>query len=226
MLRRSGTGWRGILARKIALMVVGLAGLTSCAATAQDGLSKAVRNFPALIVGSNTRPTDGRPPFATACPTGGRVVQQGGVVTDYLGADPASPALCRMRIGGKAVEGWYGIWLTDWPGADQAAVAMDRLIHGRTGDVEAFNVRLSPSFSFHDLLRNEGVETITLLGKSYQALKISHYREGAEGNIYRSVVTGWKDMDSGMMLYVTYQHIAGSPELYTPLLPIEIAPGT
>ncbi len=212
------------MTRAVVLAMAGLVGLASCTVTPQDGLSQAERDFPALIVGANTRPTDGMPPYATACPVGGSVTQEDGVVTRYLGASSVSPALCRMRVGDKTVEGWYGIWLTIWPGADRAATAMDRLIHGRTGDVEAFDVRVSPSFSFHDVLRNEGVETIKLVGKSFQAPKISHYREGAEGNIYRSVTTGWKDVASGMMLYVTYQHIAGSPEVYVPILPVAIEP--
>ena len=101
---------------------------------------------------------------------------------------------------------------------------MDRLIHGRTDQTEAFDVRMSPTFSFHDVLRNDGVETIRLLDRTYQALKISHYREGAEGNIYRSVTTGWKDMATGMLLYVTYQHISGSPEVGVPVLPAAIDP--
>ena len=189
-----------------------------------SGLEQAIRNDPPLIVGANTRLADASPPFARACPGGGSVTQIDGLVISYHGAAPNHPALCRMRIGSADVEAWFGIWLTTWPGADQAAVAMDRLIHGRTGQIEAFDVRVSPSFSFHEVLRNDGVEAIRLVGHTYQALKISHYREGAEGNTYRSVVTGWKDMDSGMMLYITYQHISGAPEIGAPLLPAAIAP--
>ncbi len=152
------------------------------------------------------------------------MTQIDGVVTTYHGSSPGRPALCRIRIGATDAEAWYGIWLTTWPGADQAAAAMDRLIHGRTGQTEAFDVRMSPTFSFHDVLRNDGVETIRLLDRTYQALKISHHREGAEGNIYRSVTTGWKDMATGMLLYVTYQHISGSPEVGVPVLPVAIDP--
>ena len=188
------------------------------------GLDAAVRNYPPLIIGANTRVTDGSGPFAWPCPDGGSVRQTNGTVTVYRGATLGHPALCLMRIGGMAVQAWYGIWLTTWPGADQAAVAMDHLIHGRTGDMEAFDVRLGPTFSFHDVMRNDGVESIRLLGRTYQALKLSHYREGADGNIYRSVTTGWKDLATGMLLYVSYQHIAGAPEIGVPLIPAAIDP--
>lgn len=83
-------------------------------------------------------------------------------------------------------------------------------------------MRVAPDFSFHDVLRNEGIEDIRLLGTTYRALKISHYREGAEGNTYRSVSTAWKDLDSGMVVYATYQHISGAPEIYVPVLPTAI----
>jgi len=188
------------------------------------GLDAAVRNYPPLILGANTRVTDGSGPFARPCPEGGSVRQTNGTITIYEGTTPGRPALCRIRIDGTRVNAWYGIWLTTWPGADQAAVAMDHLIHGRTGDMEAFDVRVSQTFSFHDVMRNDGVESIRLLGRTYQALKLSHYREGAEGNIYRSVTTGWKDLATGMLLYVTYQHIAGAPEVDVPLLPAAINP--
>ena len=203
--------------------LVAAAALTGPAASQTPAdLAQAVQDFPQLIIGANTRVADGTGPLARPCPGGGSVTQIDGVVTSYHGSSSGRPALCRMRIGETEVEAWYGIWLTSWPGSAQAAVAMDRLIHGRTGQTEAFDVRMSPTFSFHDVLRNDGVETIRLLDRTYQALKISHYREGAEGNIYRSVTTGWKDMATGMLLHVTYQHISGSPEIGVPVLPSAI----
>lgn len=215
--------------RLLMAVVLGAAFVTTvatgpAASQTSTGLDAAARNFPLLIIGANTRGTDGSGPFARPCPENGSVQQINGTTTVYEGASPSQPALCRMQIGGTPVEAWYGIWLTTWPGADQAAVAMDHLIHGRTGDMEGFDVRLSRAFSFHDVMRNDGVESIRLLGHTYQALKLSHYREGAEGNIYRSVTTGWKDVATGMLLYVTYQHIAGAPEIGVPLLPAAIDP--
>ena len=90
-----------------------------------------------------------------------------------------------------------GEWLFEKHGtrtAEQATVAMDRLIYGCTGQIEAFDVQLSPAFPFRDVLRNDGVGSIRLLGRTFEALKISHCREGAQGNVYRSVTTGWKDL--------------------------------
>lgn len=193
---------------------------------ADDGLAAATARFPPLIIGANTSVTDGSGPFARACPVpGSRVEQRGGPVVAYLGADPTRPDLCRMRIGASEVEGWFGIWLTTWAGADLAHDAFDRLIHGKTGATEAFDVRMAPGYEYHEVLRNEGVEDIRLLNQQYRAIKLSHYREGMNGNIYRSVTTGWKDLASGMMIYVTYQHIAGAPVIEVPLVPTAIVPG-
>ena len=212
--------------QRLTIFLIGalLVAVTVCprAGLADDGLDQARRNYPPLIVGANTRPVDGTGPFARACPQGGWVDRLGGPRTEYAGSDPADPALCRMWVGGQPVEAWYGIWLTSWPGADLAHAAMDRLIHGRTGDVEAFDVRMATDYSFHDVMRNEGVEDIRLLGRTYRALKISHYREGAEGDIYRSVTTGWKDLATGILIYATYQHISGAPEIGVPLIPTAI----
>lgn len=189
------------------------------------GLAQARANYPPLIMGANTRPADASPPYARSCPPPGSVVEQkGGPTFQYLGASPQNPDLCRMKVGTDTVQGWYGIWLTDWPGQEMAHPALGRLIRGRTGDVEGFDVYMMPGLQFHDLMRNEGIEEINLLGKVYRAIKISHYREGFDGNTYRSVSTIWKDIGSGMLIYGTYQHISGRPELDDPLIPTRIAP--
>lgn len=214
---------QGIMRHSLSVAIAACLAACAPAARVDDGLEQARRNYPPLILGANTTPATGQAPFARACPANGRVEQRGPTI-EYLGSDPASPELCRMRIGGTIVQGWFGIWLTNWPGADAAHRAMARLIAGRTGDTEAFDVRVAPDFSFHEVLRNEGIEDIRLLGTTYRALKISHYREGAEGNTYRSVSTAWKDLDSGMVIYATYQHIAGAPEIYVPVLPTAIIP--
>jgi len=183
-------------------------------------LDAAARNYPPLIPGENIAPATGAPP--TACPAAGaRVETKGGAASEYLGGT-ATPDLCRVRIGGQEVQAWFGIWLTTWPGAEQAYPAMKRVMGGRTGDIAGFDVRMAPGYAFHDLLRNEGIESIRLLGTTYQAMKLSHYREGYEGNIYRSVSTVWKDMATGMILYSTYNHISGAPEIYSPRLPTAI----
>ena len=196
------------------------------AATAQTPeLDAARRNYPPFVLGANVRPTDGSPPYARACPpAGSRVEQRGGPAFHYLGATPGTPELCRIRIGSDTVEAWQAIWLTAWPGAEAARPALKQVIEGRSGDVVSFDVRMLPGMQWHDLIRNEGIEDINLLGKTYHAVKISHYREGFEGNTYRSVSTVWKDIPTGMILYATYNHIAGRPELDGPLTPAAIIP--
>lgn len=143
---------------------------------------------------------------------------------EYLGAVPGKPDLCRMRVGGEAVQGWYGIWLTDWPGAADAYPALTRAMRGGTGAIEGLDVDMGPGYAFHDLIRNEGVEHINLLGKTYDAVKLAHYREGANGNVYRSVSTIWKDLPTGLLIYGTYQHISGTPVTDDPLIPTAIIP--
>ncbi|MBV8914655.1 MAG: hypothetical protein JOZ05_16640 [Acetobacteraceae bacterium] len=188
------------------------------------GLAQARANYPPLIIGANTGPADGSPPYARSCPPSGSVLEQkGGPTFEYLGASPQNPDLCRIRVGNDTVEGWYGIWLTDWPGQQMAYPSLGRLIRGRTGDIEGFDVRMAPGYEYHDLMRNEGIEDINLLGRRYHALKLSHYREGFNGNIYRSVSTVWKDLNSGMLIYGTYQHISGTPVLDDPIIPTRIA---
>jgi hypothetical protein len=209
------------------LVVASVLGVLPGPAMAQDsGLEAARGRFPPLIMGPGVQRADGAGPFARPCPpAGSRVEQRGGPTIQYDGADPTNPNLCRMRFNGQQATGWFGIWLTSWPGAEDASTAMGRIIRGRTGDTEAFVVRMSPERRYYDILRNEGIENLHLLGRVYRTLKISHYREGVPPNICRSVVTGWKDINSGMIIYRTYQHIAGAPEIATPLGPTAIVSG-
>lgn len=212
--------------RAFGLITVVLLGGCVNAESADSGLAQAGRNFPPMIIGANTQAVSG-PVAVRSCPApGGRVEQKGGPTFEYLGASPASPDLCRIRIGGETVEGWYGIWLTNWPGAAAGYPALTRVMRGGTGAVEGFNVVVPPGNHYHDLIRNEGVEDIQLLGKTYRAIKLAHYREGFEGNIYRSVSTIWKDLPTGLLIYGTYEHISGAPEIDDPLIPTRIAPAS
>ena len=111
---------------------------------------------------------------------------------------------------------------TSWPGADYARRGLQRVLQSKTGDVVGFDVVMAPGYAYHDLIRQEGIETINILGTVYRAMKISHYREGFDGNTYRSVTTGWKDLASGMIIYATYQHISGAPEINVPIIPTAI----
>lgn len=208
------------------MLIGGMVLLGGCMGRIELGNAQSTGNFPPMIIGGNTEAVSG-PVSPLACPKAdGRVEQKGGPTFEYLGADPANPAMCRMRVGGEAVEGWYGIWLTAWPGVEQAGPALTRVMQRGTGAVEAFDVRMAPGYHFHDMIRNEGVETITLLGKRYRAIKLAHYREGFDGNIYRSVSTIWKDLPTGLLIYGTYQHISGVPVVDDPLIPTKISPAS
>ncbi len=194
--------------------------------TAQSGMpldvQAAAANYPAMIIGGNVQPTDGHEVPRPCPPPGSRVELKGGPVMAFDGADPTDPDLCLMTLDGQPAKAWYGIWLTDWAGADQGHAALRRMMRAPSGAVTGFNTIVAPGSQYHDLVRNEGVEDIFLLGHAYRALKISHYREGYDGNNYRSVSTLWKDIPTGLPIYGTYQHIAGRPEIDDPLLPTAI----
>ncbi len=192
-----------------------------------EALEAALRRFPPLIVGSNVEsiaePNQAVPP---PCPAaGGRVEQKGGPTMEFLGISQGNPELCHMRVGGEEMDAWFGIWGTDWPGAAYAYPAIKHAFHSRTGDVVGFDTVAHPGVAqWHDLIRNDGVEDIPLLDKTYRAVKLAHYREGYGGNTYRSVATLWVDLLTGLPVYATYQHIAGKPELDSPLIPTAIVP--
>jgi hypothetical protein len=181
----------------------------------------AAMNYPPMILGGNVHPTDGHEVARSCPPAGSHVALRGGPVMAFEGADPSAPDLCLMRLDGQPVKGWYGIWLTDWAGAEQGRAALRQMMSAPSGTVVGFDTT-GAGPSYHDLIRNEGVEDIALLGKAYRAVKISHYREGYDGNNYRSVSTVWKDIPTGLPIYGTYQHISGRPEIDDPLIPTAI----
>ena len=200
-----------------------LAGQAPAQTPPDTGLGDAIKRYPPLIMGPGVRPTDGTGTVPTFCAALGGVVEaKGQPATVYRGADQKQPELCNMSVGGEDGQAWFGIWVTSWPGADQGRDALRKVMGGKTGDVIGFDVVMTPQLSFHDMIRNEGVEQLPLLGFVYTTLKISHYREGFNGNNYRSVATVWKDFATGMIVYATYQHISGQPELDDPRDPTAI----
>ena len=201
------------------------AAVGGCAArggTLPPAVQTAAGNYPPMVLGGNVHPTDGHEVPRPCPPAGSSVALKGGPVMAFGGADPSDPALCLMTLDGQAAKAWYGIWLTDWPGAGPGNAALRQLMAAPSGTVTGFDTTVSPGAQFHDLLRNEGVEDIWLLDHAYHALKISHYREGYGGNNYRSVSTVWKDIPTGLPIYGTYQHISGRPEIDDPLIPAAI----
>lgn len=214
---------------KCGLRVLGLLALAGCTGTAatgqlSPGVQAAAANYPPMILGGNVHATDGHERPLSCAARGARVVQKGGSEFVFGGADPSDADLCLLSSDGQPARAWYDIWLTDWPGATEARPLLRRVIDGPSGTVVGFDNLVAPGLHYHDLMRNEGIEDITLLGHTYHALKISHYREGFDGNGYRSVSTVWKDIPTGMLIYGTYQHIAGAPEIDDPILPTAITP--
>jgi hypothetical protein len=210
---------------------LGLLPLVVLAGCAQGGtgplspaLQAAAANYPPMILGGNVHATDGLDRPVSCAAAGSRTEQKGGPTINFGGTDPSDSDLCLMTIEGQPMKAWYDIWAIDWPGAADARTALRKVITGPSGTVAGFDTRSAPGLQWHDFVRNEGIEDIALLGKAYHTLKISHYREGMEGDNYRSVSTVWKDIPTGMLVYGTYQHIAGQPELDDPLIPTAIIP--
>ena len=190
------------------------------------GLQSALRNFPPGILVNNVRPLTGPgDPLPPPCPAAGsRVEQKGGPAIEFLGTGD-NPDKCRMRVGPDTYEAWFGIWGVAWAGGDFAHQALDRIRHSKTGDVVGFDTVAVPGqVEWHDLIRQDGVEELNVLGKIYTAIKLTHYREGFAGNSYRSVSTLWIDVATGLPVYGTYQHISGAPELDGALTPTAIVP--
>ena len=203
-----------------AMLLVGAATAQAQTSSAA-GLADAATRYPPFTTGANVQPTQGV--TLASCPASGEIERQGGIVIAYHGADPGNLHLCRMTANGVPYQAWNAIWHADWPGAADAAIAMTQVLDGPTGTIRGFDVRAAPGANWHDLLRNEGVEDINLLGHTFHAVKISHYREGMEDNIYRSVTTVWKDIATGALLFTTYDHIAGRPALEQAFIPVRIS---
>ena len=192
------------------------------------GLNDALTRFPPLILGANVHAAAANEAVPRPCPArGARVEQKGGPTLVFEGIAGTDPTLCHMRVGPDEMDAWFGIWGTTWPGAVPAAKALAQIMHSKTGEVAAFDTVAVPGVAeWHDLIRNDGVEDLNLLGHTYHTLKLAHYREGYSGNIYRSVATLWVDVPTGLPVYATYNHIAGRPELDSPLIPTAIVPAT
>lgn len=149
-----------------------------------------------------------------ACPSGpARVERSTGSVVEYLGTDPSNPDICLLRRGGGPVTGfYYAVWATDWPGSVEAYAALRHILRSPPGTEVTFDTYMIPGMQFRDTMRHDGFENLRLPGRVHRTIKLAHVREGFGGNTYHSVVTQWKDVDTGMIVYQNYQHISGRPE--------------
>lgn len=149
----------------------------------------------------------GQPAACPPEPT--RVVRSAGGVSDYLGAVPGIPDLCRMTRADGTADFYFGVWRSDWPGAGQAYPAIKAVLTGGTGARASFVTRSVPGLQWTDSFINEGVEPITVDGRPHEAIKLAHEREGIEGNTYHSVITSWRDVATGINLKVVERQISG-----------------
>ncbi len=148
------------------------------------------------------------------CPTAMGVVDRtAGPTMVYLPADPARPEACRIVLPGGAVgEFWYGSWKTDWPGADQARLAIRKIYASPPGTEEKFDTVAAPGFAWHETIRHDGYENLNMAGAVRRTMKVTHVREGFDGNSYHSIITQWKDLATNMTIYQNYIHVSGKPE--------------
>ena len=128
---------------------------------------------------------------------------------DYAGTAPGIPELCRIRRNGEESEFYFGVWRSDWPGAGQAYPAIRTAVLGPVGTKTTFITRSIPGWQWVDTFINEGVEQVTVDGRTYKALRLAHERQGIEGNTYHSIITGWRDVETGISLRTVENQIAG-----------------
>ena len=138
-----------------------------------------------------------------------RVTRSAGGTIEYGGVVPAVPDLCRLTRADGAGKFYFGVWRSDWPGAGQAYPAIRAVILGAPGAQSSFITRAYPGQQFKDSFTNEGMEAVTVDGHTYQALKLAHEREGIEGNTYHSIITGWRDIETGVALRTEEKQISG-----------------
>ena len=147
-----------------------------------------------------------------ACPAAGRVERSVGGPVAYLGAVPGIPELCRMRRGDLPEQMFYlGIYAAEWPGAGLAYPAIRQVLQGGTGATAEFITQAGPGYEWHDIYVHEGVEEVALPAGPVRAVRIAHERIGVNGNGYRSVITQWKELRTGMIVHQEHRHLSGTP---------------
>lgn len=147
---------------------------------------------------------------ARACPAEPmRVTRSIGVASDYHGTYPGLPDLCRMTVGGQPGTFYLGVWRSDWPGAGDAYPALKTVVAGPAGTTASFVTRSVPGLQWRDTFTNDGTVPLRVDGKTRPTIKIAHERQGIEGNTYHSIITSWRDVETGAVLKVVEDQIAG-----------------
>ena len=137
------------------------------------------------------------------------VVRSRGGTLEYKGVVDGLPELCRLTRADGEGAFYFGLWRTDWPGAGQAYPALHAVVLGSKGTRVDFVTRALPGWQWKDSLVNEGREPLTIDGRTYQTLRMSHERNGIEGNTYHSIITSWRDVATGVSLKVIETQISG-----------------
>lgn len=86
---------------------------------------------------------------------------------------------------------------------------MREVVRGTQGTRLSFITRSVPGLQWVDSFEHEGLETMEVGGRPFVALRLAHEREGIEGNTYHSIITTWRDVETGVALRTVEQQIAG-----------------
>jgi hypothetical protein len=138
-----------------------------------------------------------------------RVSRSIGQGSEYHGTYPGIPDLCRMVVGGQPGLFYYGAWRSDWPGAGDAYPAIKAVIDAPPGTRAQFVTRSLPGLQWTDSFTNGGHDDVVVNGVVHHTVKIAHERDGIEGNTYHSIITQWRDLETGVTLKVVENQIAG-----------------
>ncbi len=145
-----------------------------------------------------------------ACPTVPvRVLRSNGPATQYNGVYPGIADLCYQVRGTDPGYYYYGVWNMEWPGAGDAYPAIKTAMNAPKGTRTTFITRALPGWQWIDSFINEGIEPMTVDGRTYRVLRISHERNGIEGNTYHSIITSWRDVATGVTLKTVENQISG-----------------
>ena len=154
-------------------------------------------------------PVQAAEPMPACPPSPIRVMHSVGAPTLYTGAYPGIAELCHLGPIGAGGYFYFGIWNMEWPGAGAAYPAMKTAIDGKVGTRVAFVTRSNPGLQWTDTIINEGIEPLVINGRTYRTLKMAHERDGIEGNTYHSIITVWRDTQTGANVKVVENQISG-----------------
>ena len=102
--------------------------------------------------------------------------------------------------------------MSDWD--EMVLVGRIARAHGNRGQVIVDPATDFPEERFKagsvlHIRRADFTEPVTVEGRTYDAVKLAHEREGIEGNTYHSVITSWRDVATGINLKVVERQISG-----------------